>query len=170
MKSGLEKYLLKEHPNSMKPFKKAVLGGTFDRLHSAHKKLLETAACLAQNVFIGIVGDALGKKLFPKKKHNELIQPFNVRKENVESFMKKFRCNVEIGELKDPWGPAPYDENADLIVVSEETKPAAEKINEMRKENNLPPLHIYVIEWIIDRDGKPISSTKLREKEAKSSS
>ncbi len=142
------------------------MGGTFDRLHDAHKRLLETAALLAQEVFVGVVGNRLGKKLFPNKKHHDLIQPTSVRIANVQEFMHQFNSVVTVAELLDPWGPAPTDPEADLIVVSEETYPNAEKINQMRKERELKPLHIYTIEWVFDADGSPISSTKLREQEA----
>lgn len=47
--------------------------------------------------------------------------------------------------ISDPFGPAIEDENIQLIVVSEETKRGAIKINEIRKEKNFPPLLIHVI-------------------------
>ncbi len=164
----LERYaqfLIREVENTEKPFRKCVMGGTFDRLHEAHRLLLKTAAHLAQEVFVGVVGEKLGKRLFAKKRHGDKIQPFSIRKANVEAFMAQFKAKAIVDELTDPWGPAPYDEKADLIVVSKETYPAAEKINKMRKENGLPPLYIYIIKWVTDEHGNRISSTMLREKE-----
>ena len=146
-------------------YTRAVMGGTFDRLHDAHRSLLRTAAHIADEVFVGVVGEELGQKLFAKKKHNEMIQPFKVRVLSVRNYLEQFMDNPEVEALTDPWGPAPRDPRADVIVVSFETEPAAHKINEMREENGLDPLDIVVIPWVYV-DGEPISSTRLREREA----
>lgn len=165
MQDPYAKFLEHEVEISEKPFKKCVMGGTFDRLHAAHRKLLRTAAHLAQEVFVGVVGDDLGNRLFAKKKHGDKIEPFKVRKARVEEFMSHFNSKTVVDELKDPWGPAPFDPEADLIVVSEETYPAAERINSMREKNGLNPLFIYTIGWVTDENGNRISSTLLRERE-----
>ncbi len=162
-----DKYLSSEYPNREKPFNKAVLGGTFDRFHDAHRLLLKTAALLAKSLFVGVVGVELGKKMFPNKKHGDRIQDYETRIRNVETFLSKFNSTFEVGELKDPWGPAPYDKNADLIVVSGETYSSAEKINQMREERGLAPLTIVTINRVLDEKGIPVSSTRLRELEVK---
>ena len=64
--------------------------------------------------------------------------------------------------IHDRWGPAPEDKIADVIIVTKETIPNAEKINQMRIKNNLPQLDIHVITWI-KNNNEVISSTKLRE-------
>ncbi|RMG31181.1 MAG: pantetheine-phosphate adenylyltransferase [Methanobacteriota archaeon] len=170
LQDSYEKFLKQEVDNSEKPFSKCVMGGTFDRLHAAHRLLLKTAAHLAREVFVGVVGEELGRRLFAKKRHGDKIQPYRVRKAKVEEYLSQFKARAIVDELKDPWGPAPYDEKADLIVVSEETYPAAEKINQMRKENGLKPLFIYTIQWVTDERGNKISSTMLREKETREQS
>ncbi len=150
----------------VKKYRKAVLGGSFDRLHKAHELLLKTAIEVAEEVFVGIVGDKLGKKLFAKKKHASLIQPFELRKATLEDFMSRHSNSFTVGELSDLWGPAPHDPLADVIVVSRETVGSAKRINQMRAEKQLPLLDIVVIPWVYTEDGQKISSTLLRSHEA----
>ena len=149
-----------------KKYRKAVLGGSFDRLHEAHKLLLTTAIEIAEEVFVGIVGNELGKKLFAKKAHPDTILPFERREAELRTFMQQHSSNFVIGELTNPWGPAPHDPAADVIVVSRETESAAHKINQMRAEKSLPPLDIVIIPWVFNSTGEKLSSTLLRSKEA----
>lgn len=149
-----------------KKYRKAVLGGSFDRLHEAHKLLLTTAIEIAEEVFAGIVGNELGKKLFAKKAYADIILPFEQRAAELRRFMQQHSSNFVIGELTDPWGPAPHDPDADVIVVSRETVSAAHKINQMRTDKSLPPLDIVIIPWVFNSAGEKLSSTLLRSKEA----
>ncbi len=151
--------------NVNKPYKKSVLGGTFDRFHNAHRSLIKTAAFMADTIFIGIVSESLGKILFKSKKFADIIQSYNDRKSNVMSFVKTLDVNFEIGPLNDPYGPAPTDPIADLIVVSHETINSAHKINQLRFKNGLKKLDIIAIPWEYDDNGNILSSTNLREKE-----
>ena len=148
-----------------KPYQKAVLGGTFDRLHEAHILLLRTANFIAEEIYIGIVGKMLGKNLFLNKQYREIIQPYSIRKNAIKEYLKKIKANYIIEELKNPWGPAPNDREADVIVVSNETKTSANYINKMRRENGLNLLDIFIIPWIWTPDNTLISSTRLRIKE-----
>ena len=147
-----------------KPYRKCMLGGTFDRLHAAHKLLIKTACSMADEVFVGIVGDQLGKQLFAKKQHAVMIQPYAERARAVQEYASQFSATTEVGELTDPWGPAPSDPIADAIVVSRETVPAAHKINEMRVAEQLQQLDIIIIPWVW-QDGELLSSTRLRNEE-----
>lgn len=145
------------------------MGGTFDRLHAAHERLLATAAKLAEEVFVGVVGETLGEQLFANKEHADLIEPFSQRQAAVREFLAQHTTTFEVGELTDPWGPAPKDPTADVIVVSNETKPAADRINQMRAERNLAYLDIVIVPWVNTSDGEILSSTLLRKREAESS-
>jgi cytidyltransferase-like protein len=148
-----------------RPYKRAVLGGTFDRFHDAHRSLLYTAAYIADEVFAGIVSEELGKELFKDKELSELIQAYEIRAENVENYLKQFCDNYDVDPLYDPWGPAPTDPRADVIVVSQETRSSAYKINKMREDNNLSLLDIVVIPWMKDKTGQLLSSTLYRKQE-----
>ncbi|MDH5645139.1 MAG: pantetheine-phosphate adenylyltransferase [Candidatus Heimdallarchaeota archaeon] len=138
-------------------------GRYFDRFHSGHESLLSTAAKMSKEVFVGIVSEELGKSMFINKEFSEKIEPYVIREAAVKNFMAQFKqTKIEVAPLYDPWGPAPIDPRADLIVVSQETKIGADKINQMRRENKLKVLDIIIIPWIMDDEGEIISSTKLR--------
>jgi len=143
-----------------------MMGGTFDRLHEAHKELLRTAAHMADEMFVGVVGDELGEKFFPKKELGDMIEPYTIRTEAVQNYVGGLDVEAEVSELTDSWGPAPHDPEADLIVVSQETIDNAKRINQMRGKQGLVPLDIVVIPWIFD-EGELLSSTLLRKREAK---
>ena len=50
----------------------------------------------------------------------------------------------------------------DSIVVSRETLKNAKIINIARKERKLPSLEIIIQELVLAKDGKPISSSRIR--------
>ena len=89
------------------PYQRAVMGGTFDRLHDAHRSLLKTAAHMAEEVFVGVVSEELGKDLFPKKDYHEMIQSYETRSEGVLNYLSQYCEKPEVEPLYNPWGPAP---------------------------------------------------------------
>lgn len=149
-----------------KPYRRCVMGGTFDRLHRAHESLLYTAAMMAEEVFVGVVSEELGKKLFKNKDHADMIQSYDTRAAAVIKYTSKFCDKLQVEALYDPWGPAPMDIRADVIVVSFETRESAHKINKMRRENGLDILDVIIIPWSYDEDGELISSSRLRATES----
>jgi len=67
--------------------------------------------------------------------------------------------------LSDDWGPSVVDEDFDAIIVSEETKSTAEKINNIRSKGGKKELLIVTVPMIKARDGKLISSSRIRNSE-----
>lgn len=143
----------------MSNYKKIAVGGTFDKFHNGHKKLLSTAFEMAEEVLIGITSDE-----FANNKNHE-IEPFNKRIKKIESFVKKYDVKYEINEIFDSYGTADKDPFLDAIVVSKETEKSAEYINKERLNNGYSLLDIIVIDWILAYDGTPISSTRIRKGE-----
>ena len=154
----------------MKPYSFAVMGGTFDRLHDGHRLLLLTASIVAEKVFVGVVSDEFEKQLKNRKKHPELIQPFEKRRENVETFVKELNAQFIIGVLDDPYGPSIHEEQADVIIVSPETQPVALKINKIRENKGLPLLDMITVPFVYYDDTRILSSSLLRELELKAKS
>jgi pantetheine-phosphate adenylyltransferase len=142
----------------MKPYKKVAVGGTFDKFHYGHRKLLEQAIKQGKEVIIGVTSDVFGGQ-----KGN--IDPCNKRMDNLKRFLSNKHNNVHISRLDDEYGSTIYEDDFDAIVVSEETEPTAVEINKIRFKKGMSPLDIIVISFVFAEDGIPISSTRIRKGE-----
>lgn len=136
-------------------FKKVCVGGTFDLFHKGHEKLIERAFSIGEKVFIGIMGGSL------KTVHK--VEPYEKRHQRVVEFLKEknLLSRASIGKIDNPYSNSMLPE-FEAIVVSEETRPNAERINEMRKKRGAKPLKIEQIPWVRAEDGTIISSTAIR--------
>src|SRR5664280_1987319 len=139
-------------------YKKVAVGGTFDKFHYGHRQLIGIAFKIGLYVVIGVTSNKFGGV-------KGRIEPCNVRMSNLRSLLKNKHQNYDIQELNDPYGTTITNETIDAIVVSEETKPTAFKINHIRKENGMKPLDIVTIGMVLADDGIPISSTRIRKGE-----
>ena len=137
-----------------KKYNKVAVGGTFDKFHDGHKKLLSTAFELGNHVEIGVTSDAFGGL-----KGN--IDSCEERMDNIKSFFSNY-SNFNIVSLEDVFGTTIYDGALDAIVVSKETEANAIKINEIRVSKDMLPLDIIVVSFVLAEDGDPISSTRIR--------
>ncbi len=139
-------------------YKKVAVGGTFDKFHKGHRKLLDTAFELGNYVVIGVTSNEFGGL---KGK----IDPCNVRMSNLKGLLENKHPNYDIQQLNEPYGTTVDDEEIDAIVVSEETEPTAFQINRVRIERGMKPIDIITIHMVLAEDGKPISSTRIRKGE-----
>lgn len=133
------------------------LGGTFDRLHRAHRVLLARAAEEGDHLFVGITSDRMARQA----KNGQRIQSYAARVRGVSAFLRTRGKPFEIFQLNDRHGPAasgPYD----AILVSHDTHSSAEEINRVRRSRHLPPLRIIEQDMILSEDGEPLSSTRVR--------
>ena len=137
-----------------KNYSKVAVGGTFDKFHDGHKKLLSTAFEIGDFVEIGVTSDAFGGLKGD-------IDSCKERMGNLKSFFSD-KTNFVVIPLNDPYGTTIYDADFDAIVVSEETEPTAVEINEIRVSKGMKPLDIVVVSFVLAYDGNPISSTRIR--------
>ena len=142
-----------------KKYRKIAVGGTFDKFHNGHKKLLSTAFEMGEEVLIGVTSDN-----FASNKNHD-VEEYSIRVNKIDKFVRKYNIPYEIKEIFDAYGTADKDSALDAIVVSKETEKTALKINEERFQNNYNLLDIIVIEWVLASDGIPISSTRIRKGE-----
>lgn len=155
-----------EKTEPMETYSDVVVGGTFDRLHGAHKTLLNISCLLANRRFlIGVCDQAMLKRKVLK----ELVQPYSLRVERLREFLQDIRpsLQVEIVPLDDPYGVSVVDPLLKCIVVSEETRKGGEAVNKKRIENGLPALVLYEIQLLkdahhTDTEEEKISSSSLR--------
>jgi len=135
--------------------KKVVIGGTFDILHKGHKELLSKAFSLGE-VFIGLTSNEMALKT--KKRQ---VQDFQFRKRELENFIiKNFKNYYRIGKIEDRFGPT-LKGDFDYIIVSPETYQTAILINEERQKIKKDPIEIVKIDFVLAKDKKPISSTRI---------
>jgi pantetheine-phosphate adenylyltransferase len=144
----------------MKQFRKVAVGGTFDEFHKGHKALLLKAFEVGEHVLIGLCSDDFVAKM--GKPHN--TAPYQERLKELNAFLRERNLSdkAEIIPLNDPYGNTLTDKCIGALVVSEETKATALKINQKRKEAGLPPLEIIVISMVPAENCAPISTTRIR--------
>ena len=141
--------------------KKVVIGGTFDILHKGHKAFLRKAFSLGR-VTIGLTSDKMAVSLRRRK-----VRKFNLRKKELEKFIRgNFRKKARIIKIEDKFGPT-LKEDFDYIVVSPATYKTAVLINKIREESKKKLIKIVKIKFVLGKDGKPVSATKIRSKNKK---
>jgi|TARA_B100000959_G_scaffold277255_1_gene333516 pantetheine-phosphate adenylyltransferase len=138
------------------------MGGTFDILHVGHEALLTRAANEGKRVLIGLTTDERASR----GRNADNLNPYIIRKQNLENLLSNlgFLEKFEIVPLKNDWGPSVIDEDFGAIIVSEETRNTAEKINKIRIKGGKSELKIVVVPMIKSVDGKYISSSRIRDK------
>lgn len=139
---------------NFKKYGKVAVGGTFDKFHDGHKKLLSTAFEIGERVEIGVTSDAFGGLKGDIDSCEERIG-------NLKSFFSD-KGDFVVIPLDDAYGTTVYDSEFEAIVVSEETEPTAVEINEIRVSKGMKPIDIVVVSFVLAYDGNPISSTRIR--------
>jgi pantetheine-phosphate adenylyltransferase len=141
-------------------FGHAIVGGTFDRFHAGHRKLLTEAFENSEKVTIGIATE----ELFGDKSFKYLIEEYKDREQSVSDFLKEkgFESRTEIIPIHNIFGNSLESKNIDAIFVTESTKPNAEKINEERKKKFWDPLEIITVSYVLGEDDEIISSERIR--------
>ena len=150
----------------MKSFDLVAMGGTFDVIHNGHMALLKKSFLISSKVIIGLSSDQLAIK-----RGKSLVNDYSKRFSLLESAIEKNFPNssYEISKLENDFGPAVVEGSVKALVVSEETSAKGLHLNELRAERNLLPVEIVVVPMILAKDGKAISSTRIKNSEIDSS-
>ena len=137
-------------------------GGTFDILHKGHMTLLSTAFEISDKVIIGLTGDNLAKRRGKKPFYS-----YQRRLENLNRVLSKEFANSSfmISKLENDFGPAVLETGVEALVVSDETSKQGDVLNQLRSERNLPPVHIVTVPMCLAKDGKRISTTRVKNSE-----
>ena len=146
----------------MKSFDLVAMGGTFDVVHSGHMALLDKAFSISSKVIIGLSSDQLAKK-----RGKNLTSDYPKRLSLLKSVVEKNFPNssYEISKLENDFGPAVIEGSVKALVVSEETSGKGIRLNELRAERNLSPVRIVVVPMVLAKDGKAISTTRIKNSE-----
>ena len=146
----------------MEKFDLIAMGGTFDVIHSGHMALLNKAFSISSKIIIGLSSDQLAAK-----RGKKLVNGYSKRLSSLKDVIEKRFPNLpyEISKLENDFGPAVIEGSVKALVVSEETSSKGVKLNELRAARNLPPVKIVVVPMVLAKDGKAISSTRIKNSE-----
>ena len=146
----------------MEQFDLVAMGGTFDIIHSGHMALLNKSFSISSKVIIGLSSDQLAAK-----RGKNLTNDYSKRLSSLKSIIEKNFPNssYEVSKLENDFGPAVIEDSMKALVVSEETSDKGLHLNELRAKQNLPPVEIVVVPMVLAKDGKAISSTRIKNSE-----
>lgn len=137
------------------------LAGTFDGLHAGHRRLLVEAFRVGERVTIGLTSDYFVAKFkfqIPSPKSQK------ERKRSLVLWLKnnKFTDRSTIIPIDDPYEPAASMKELDALIVTAENRKTGERINALRYALGVSPLVLIEIPMVEAEDGKPVSSTRMR--------
>ncbi|PRP89568.1 phosphopantetheine adenylyltransferase-like [Planoprotostelium fungivorum] len=145
-------------------YDKVVVGGTFDHLHDGHRRLLRYAANVtSKELVVAISAD----ELLHSKDYREEMQPFEARVAAALDFVRftNPRITLRFHQIKSRTNP----DGPNALVVSEETKKGAEKINQMRMDKGWKAVKVLVVDTVTadkGSEGQKLSSTEIRKERA----
>lgn len=132
----------------------SAVAGTFDVLHEGHMALLRRAFEIGDRVLVGITSDAMAGS------SRVTSVPLEIRSVELSRVLDLMGRPYELVVIDDIYGPAEMDD-ADVLVVSEETLPNGRAVNERRLERGLPPMELSVVGLVMADGGSKISSSAI---------
>jgi pantetheine-phosphate adenylyltransferase len=136
------------------------LGGTFDPIHDGHRALFDRAFELGE-VTVGLTSNDLAART---RHVDRSVRSYARRKADLQaeldSFLEQYGNGFEVRKLREPTGIA-TEPQFDVLVVSPETEAGGKRINEIRRERDVEPLDIEVVDHVRAEDGDIISSTRI---------
>jgi len=146
----------------MAKFDQIATGGTFDIIHKGHLELLKKAFEISSNVIIGLTSDE-----FAEKKGKKIVNDYSSRLATLISVIEqKFpNSSFRISKLDNDFGPAVLEKGVQALIVSEEKSFQGKVLNKLRAEKNLSEVEIVLVPMALAKDGKRISTTRIRNSE-----
>ena len=139
-----------------------MFAGTFDHLHEGHKHIIRTAFRLSKTVALGLTTD----QMLAYKSDRRLIQSYDERYAELEKFIQS-EFDIQrssIFPIETTEGGADKMKDLDALIVSDEIGVVqnAFDINQLRVDNGLRRFHIIIIPRVRTKDGRPLSSSRIR--------
>ncbi|RDI70109.1 phosphopantetheine adenylyltransferase [Halopelagius longus] len=139
---------------------RVAVAGTFGPLHDGHRALLRAALELGDDgVVVALTSDELAGA-----ERTRSVPPYDRRADDVRAEiadMDEWGRDVSVRRLADEHGIATEDPSIDALVVSPETVPEVETINDVRRERGMDPIRAVVVPYVYADDGERISSTRI---------
>ena len=132
----------------------AAVAGTFNILHSGHRRLIERAFSIADEVYVGISSDMMASS------GREKVLPLYLRSASLTSYLDtlgRYRLFV----IEDMYGPDEMMDRVDVLVVSEETADNGRAVNDRRVSRGLEPMRLDVVPLVMADDGSKVSATNI---------
>jgi len=133
-----------------------IIGGTFTYVHAGHARLLVECNEFSR-ITIGLTSDRYVRahKIYPSFSYEKRLD--NLKRNLAHNGLLSRASIVKIENESDVADRL----EADAIIVSEETLPAAEKINAARKKHGLAPLEIISVPLAYSDNLKKISCVDI---------
>jgi pantetheine-phosphate adenylyltransferase len=143
-------------------YHRAILGGTFDRLHVGHARLLETGLRAGDELGVGITTSKY-LRIHPKPEAPKL-ETFQERRSAVERFLRQRTSSDRFytTRLNDTWGRS-VGPDVDVLVITSDTRRGALSVNRERRRRGLPAIPFRVVPLVLGEDGIAVSSRRIRE-------
>ncbi len=134
-------------------------GGTFDVIHRGHLALLQKAFEVSESVIIGVTSDK-----FAAERGKKIANNYSARTSGLSKLLDSMFKNqkYQIKKLNEDFGPALYTNNVEALIASKETDHKGTLLNKLRGEKGLKPVDVVTVDLILAKDGKRISSTRIR--------
>jgi len=142
-----------------KRYKLVATGGTFDIIHKGHLALLQRAFEVSESVIIGVTSDE-----FSAERDKKITDNYDTRVSNLAKLLNSMSKDgkYEIKELNEDFGPALYTNNVEALVASKETAHKGALLNKLRAEKGLRSVDVVAVDLVLAKDGRRISSTRIR--------
>lgn len=146
-----------------KMFNQLVIAGTFDHLHSGHKKLIEAACLNANFISCGLTEDCFAKK----KSWSFAMQSFKKRFLNLKKILhsKNLANRYKVSPIKDVYGFSYFNPELQAIIATKDSLSGVLQINKKRGQFSLKKLFPIIVKLVKASDRKRISSTRIRKGE-----
>ena len=141
---------------------RVAVAGTFGPLHDGHRALFEHALRFGvDGVVVALTSDELAVETRHEPRE---IPAFDDRVRAVTDAvaeLDEWNRDVELRTLESEYGIAEDEPSIDALVVSPETAPELEDVNDRRRDRGLEPISGIVAPYVLADDGERISSTRI---------
>ena len=146
----------------MAKYELVATGGTFDIIHKGHVELLKKAFEISSTVIIGLTSDELAQK-----KGKKTTNDYSTRLVSLTGIIEKNFpvSSFRISKLDNDFGPAVLEGDVQALVTSDETSFQGDILNKLRAEKNLPKVDVIVVPMVLAKDGKKISTSRIKKSE-----
>ncbi|WP_049991184.1 phosphopantetheine adenylyltransferase [Natrinema salifodinae] len=141
---------------------RVAVAGTFGPLHDGHRQLFEHALRFGDDgVVVALTSDDLAVETRHEPRPIPSLDERTTAVADAIAALDERGRDVEIRTLETEYGIATDEPSIDGLVVSPETAPELEAINERRRERGFDPITGIVAPYVLADDGERISSTRI---------